>query len=152
MKPKLNEHLIDKLSSIIRDGNYYVTACRACDISETAFYDWINRGTADLERGEETIFSKLVESLKKAEADHEAELLKLVSKAAPANWIAGMTILERRHPERWGRKDRQQIDITESKAVTITHVEYNLSSSSQAPVIEGESKGLLDGDDNREQT
>ncbi len=105
--------MIEALSTIIAKGNYYITACNMCGISEPAFYGWINRAEDDLERGlseDESIFIRLVKSLKKAEAESEAAILDVVKDAAVTKreWLPAMTFLERRHPDRWGRKDRTQ--------------------------------------------
>ena len=62
---------------------------------------------------------------------------------AQPQWLADMTHLERRHPDRWGRKDRTRVDINERKSVTITHVEIVLNEGEGKPVIEGESRELL---------
>ncbi|KKK80579.1 hypothetical protein LCGC14_2822070, partial [marine sediment metagenome] len=57
--------------------------------------------------------------------------------------------LERRHPDRWGRKDRHQVDVTE-KVITITHVTVV---KDYGEVIEGEvvstiEEGITLGGDN----
>ena len=57
-------------------------------------------------------------------------------------WLPAMTFLERRHPERWGRKDRHQVDINENKQVTITHVTVV---KDYGQIAEGEYKELTDG-------
>ena len=62
-------------------------------------------------------------------------------------WLAAATFLERRHPDRWGRKDRTRVDINERKAITITHVEVVLNQGEdKPPVIEGESRELKEGE------
>ena len=46
------------------------------------------------------------QAIKKALADFEVRTVTLVQQAAPADWRAAMTLLERRFPDRWGRRDR----------------------------------------------
>ncbi len=61
---------------------------------------------------------------------------------AQPQWLADITHLERRHPDRWGRKDRTKIDITETKKVIITHVEVVMSDAGQGEIIEGEARAI----------
>jgi hypothetical protein len=58
-------------------------------------------------------------------------------------WLPAMVFLERRHPDRWGRKDRRTVDINERKDITITHVEYKLAED----VVESEARELESGQD-----
>ena len=136
---KLNDTMITALSTVIAEGNYYITACSLCGISEPAFYGWINQAEKDYNNGltdDESPYLRLVKALKKAEAKAEAEFLSVVKEAAvkKKEWLPAMTFLERRHPDRWGRKDRNQITIDEHKTVIITRVEV----VKPAGYIEGE--------------
>lgn len=64
-------------------------------------------------------------------------------------WLPAMTFLERRHPERWGRKDRLQVD--QQKKVTVSvivkHYDEELPAGDSAvgQIIEGEVKELPEG-------
>ena len=167
-KSKLTPELIEKLSSYIAQGNYFITACNACGISDRAGYNWINKGLEDMENGEESHFVLLLQSLKRAEAEAETRRVARIEEAgiggglskrrvttfkdgtetveetyAQPQWLADMTHLERRHPERWGRKDRSLIQIDEHKTVTITNVEvikdYGRGSHM---IVEGEAKEI----------
>ncbi len=149
---KLNKGMIQALSLAIAKGNYAVTACQLCDITEQALWDWHQQAKTDYELGldsEESIYIKLAEALKRAESQAEAELVNVVRESAIAKkeWLPAMTFLERRHPDRWGRKDRTKIDI-EKKTVTITRVEIVLS---DIPVIEGEYKEVTNGQEGTDQ-
>jgi hypothetical protein len=49
----------------------------------------------------------LVDALEKAQADSESDAVQDVrkaGKAGPQFWAASMTRLERRHPDRWGKR------------------------------------------------
>ncbi len=141
-KSKLTPELITKMSGIMAQGHYFITACNACDIGKTIAYDWVKQGESDIDQGNDSLFSNLVESLKKAEAIAEQRLLQVVSDKALTGkeWLPAMTILERRHPDRWGRKDRSLIQIDEHKTVTITNVE----------VIKDYGRGMIVGSDTKE--
>lgn len=149
---KLNQGMIDALSKAIAKGNYAVTACQLVGISEPAFYGWIGQGVKDEENGKtetESLYLSLVKSLKRADAKAETKMVDLIINTAveKKDGYLGMTYLERRHPERWGRKDRARIDITEKRAITITHVEVVLNQGDGKQVIEGESREITDGED-----
>lgn len=101
---KLTPKLQERICEFIRGGNYITTSCEACGISTVIYNDWKKRG----ERGEEPFLSFL-NAIKKAEVDCETRLLAIVDKAAEKNWPAAMTIMERRNPEKWGRRTRQEI-------------------------------------------
>ena len=172
---KLNQGMIDALSLAIAKGNYAITACQLCGISEDCFYHWLVLAKTDASDGltsDESPYVRLTESLKTAEAEAEAEMVARVRAAANpgvkkkviktdsqgnvteeihetgGDWLAAATHLERRHPDRWGRKDRTRVDINEKKTVTITHVEVVLNQGADTPqVIEGESRELKEGKD-----
>lgn len=112
---KLNQGMIDALSLSIAKGNYYVTACALNNISEFALYDWLKKSEVDDKGGlteEESIYIRLAKSLKRAEAQAEAKLVEIIRESAEVKreWLPAITFLERRHPERWGRKDRVQVE------------------------------------------
>ena len=143
-KSKLTPELIEKMSGIMAQGHYFITACNACNIDKTTAYKWINQGELDLTNNVESLNTNLINSLKKAESDAEQALLAVVKEKAinGKEWIPAMTILERRHPERWGRKDRSLIQIDEHKTVTITNVEV-IKDYGRGMMVEGEAKEIL---------
>ncbi len=167
-KPIISKQICDALTDLVAKGNYNITACQIVGITEPTFYGWLNKGEQDTEIGIETLYSYLFKSLKKAEAQSEAEMMERVRSAAQpgvkskktkispdgetveinetsGDWLAAATYLERRHPDRWGRRDRTRVDINETKTVTITHVEVVLNEAGQTPTIEGESRELIEG-------
>lgn len=151
---KLNPGMIQALSEVVSQGNYAVTACRLCEISEPTLYEWLKLALQDEEIGlteSESLYISLAKSLKRAEAEAELEMVKVIRDKAKVDreWLPAMTFLERRHPDRWGRKDRHQVDVTE-KVITITHVTVV---KDYGEVIEGEvvstiEEGITLGGDN----
>lgn len=94
-------HLLHELFEAVRAGNYFETACDLVGLSPAAAYNWKKRGEA----GEEP-YKRFVDTLKRASAQAEAVAVANVRKAgqSPQFWAAEMTYLERRHPEKWGRR------------------------------------------------
>ena len=144
---KISDATVHCLASLIRAGNYAITACNIAGISEQTYYGWLQIAESDAALGataQESIYIRLQESVNKAIGESEAELAGVIRSAAvdKKQWLPAITFLERRHPDRWGRKDRTRIDIEEHKTVTITHVEYNLSGQQSLHSIDGESREL----------
>lgn len=144
---KLNKGMIKALAYVISRGNYAVVACEKCGIDKKTYYNWINQGEKDETNGVESLFSHLIHSLKKASSQAEDLMVQRVRSAAlpgvikevtkidadggvstekvktGGEWLAAATFLERRHPERWGRKDRSTLVVEETKQIIITTVE-----------------------------
>jgi hypothetical protein len=124
---KLTPALQKQICGFIEKGNYISTACAACGIDERTYQRWVEWG----KKGTEP-YATFVVSIKKAEVIAETarveriqeagiggKLIKVTTRTlrngtevkeefySQPQWPADMTILERRHPERWGR--RQEI-------------------------------------------
>lgn len=105
---KLTGDLIDEIAKLIREGNYIETTCRAVGISSQTYRNWKKRGAA----AESGIYRGFYEAIDQAEAKGESSYLGIIKDAANSGkaWQAAAWYLERRYPERWGR--RQFTDIT----------------------------------------
>lgn len=92
---------VQVLLAAIAEGNYRETACKLAGISKVTFYNTLKRAEA----GEPSAVA-FVNALEKAEACAENELVNNVRRASqlPQFWAAGMTLLERKSPEKWGRR------------------------------------------------
>lgn len=125
---KLTEEVLAKLVEYIRNGNYPEVAAAAVGINSSTFYRWRKSGKELLDLfpqidpadfPEEIIppeFSprewrlfRLEIEIQQAEAQAEAYAVLTVRKHMPEQWTAAMTFLERRHPDRW--RKRQTIDM-----------------------------------------
>lgn len=89
----------DRLLNYLRAGLHKETAARSAGIDPSTFYDWQRR------------FPQFSEAVEKAVSDAEAILVGKIQQAASEgkNWTAAAWMLERRHPDRWARSDRLQI-------------------------------------------
>jgi hypothetical protein len=105
---KLTPQVQKRICAAIKAGNYASVAARAAGITEATFHNWMKAGEGQ-ESGE---FFEFFEAVKKAEAEREVTLVKFVKLNALNNWQAAMTMLERLHPDRWGRRDRTTHEIT----------------------------------------
>lgn len=89
-----DDNKVLKLLAALRAGNYREIACRVSGISKAAFYESLKRDM------------QFLDAVEKAEAEAEADLIAETTKAgrSPQFWAANMTLLERKHPDRWGRR------------------------------------------------
>lgn len=110
---KLTYELADKIVTLIEKGVYVEVAAKACGVSKTRFYDWVAKAAEYDDADEELVEALDDETLmflwfryayQRAEAQSEINLLETVNRAG-THWQAQMTILERRFPARWRRRD-----------------------------------------------
>ncbi len=101
----------------MREGHYAKTAAETSGITEQTLYNWLKKGEDPDRHPKHAAF---LEAYRKAEATAEERAIKAIQAAFPEDWRAAMTYLERRHPERWAR--RQNVDVT-SKGEPIRTIE-----------------------------
>ena len=106
-KTKLTPETQERIVSAIRAGNYANVAAEYAGIGETTFYRWLQEGS----EAEDGIYRDFREAVKTAEREAEVRAVAMVQKAMPDNWTAAMTYLERKHPGRWGRRDRVTMEM-----------------------------------------
>ena len=112
MKTKLTPELQKKLIKYIQGGSYIVVACRAVGIAEKTFYEWIKKGEKGIEP-----YSKLSKSIRQAQAIGELKIFSEIRSQVKNDWRAGMEILARKYPQRWGKKDKLEV---KSKKTVLT--------------------------------
>lgn len=114
---KLTPAIQAKVCDAIRSGNFRETAATFAGIDRSTLHRWLKRGETK-RRGACHDFAVAVG---KALADSEALLVARIAKAASeGTWQASAWLLERRHPERWGRRERHEIkaEINSTEKVT----------------------------------
>lgn len=119
-KTKLTKDLQDRIVMAIQAGNYAKIAAEMVGIGETTFYRWMEEGSKPEGR---KLYREFRESIKRAEAQAEvANVARIRQAADDGTWQAAAWYLERKHNERWGRKDRlaQEISGPDGSAVTIS--------------------------------
>lgn len=115
-RTKLDDELIGELVSVIRAGNYIDVAASYVGVSRQSFYRWMREGR-DVERALETgrvtedalsemesLTLTLARSVEHALAESEVRDLALIGRAATDNWTAAAWRLERKYPERYGKR------------------------------------------------
>jgi len=105
---KLTPESQTRLLDAIRAGNHYEPACRYAGIGYSTFRTWMIKG----EEQRSGQFREFLEAVKQAEAEAEMSMVAVWQKEAVDNWQAARDFLERRFPERWGRKDRVSAELS----------------------------------------
>jgi len=83
----------------LREGNYVHIACEAAGIPRKTFYEWMARGR----KGEQP-FASFHRDVQAAIRGHERDAVATLLRHGKLQWQALAWTLERRHPQRWGRR------------------------------------------------
>lgn len=115
---KLTSEIQERILGAIRSGAYNETAAAYAGIAESTFYAWLAKANADREAHPEsgTDFTEFQEAVEKAQSEAELEKLLIIRAAAKGTptsegvpgtagtWQAAAWMLERQHPDRYGRR------------------------------------------------
>lgn len=118
---KLTEARTKRVAEALASGCYREVAARAAGLSHSSFYSYMEKGEADELEGRETIFSRFRNAVLEAEAKAETEAVSIIRAAAPETWQAAAWLLERKHPDRWGRRLRMEAEATVTADVEVVH-------------------------------
>lgn len=103
---KINDEICEEIVKYIKAGNYPEVAASLAGIDRVTFYRWIKKGA----RAESGIHKEFCNSVKKAEDYAEAAAVERIRKAGKDNWQALAWWMERKHPDKWGRKQRVEME------------------------------------------
>lgn len=104
---------VQKVLQLVAAGNYIETAAKAAGFSKVTLYNWKKAA-----EGGNVAAIAFVNALEKAEAIAEADAVtdvRKAGKAGPQFWAASATRLERRHPDRWGKRP----EVTDTPKVVV---------------------------------
>lgn len=127
---KLSDEVEKDIIQAIEMGNYMETAAAYAGISKEVFYKWLRKGREQT-KGR---LHDFVHSIEKALAASEVHDVLNVSAAASVSWQAAAWRLERKFPDRWGRRDVIQHTGPEGGAIQIetrTNIMDKLNSNEQ---------------------
>lgn len=106
-KTLLTPKLKNQIGSNIKLGMPLKFAAEAAGIHEATFYRWMQEG----EKATKGQYHEFCEYIKQCQSVAVKKHLNLITKAATeGSWQASAWILERRHPEEFGRNDKLNID------------------------------------------
>jgi transposase-like protein len=103
---KLTPETQRKIVEAIAEGNYLETAAALGGVTYTTLNNWMRKGQAATSGPYVAFF----ESVKRAEAEAESTRVGRIKRAGQeGNWQADAWYLERRYPERWGKRIQQEL-------------------------------------------
>jgi len=108
---KLDDLVSKRIVTAIAKGLPRDTAAKLAGVAPSTLYLWLRKG-AEGERP----YSEFSCTLKKAEAEGEAELVAVIREAGKSSWQACAWLLERRRPQRWALRRERERDKPMTKA------------------------------------
>lgn len=103
---KLTSELIEQVKSYISAGNCVKAVCQYIGVSESTWFRWIERG----EKETGSIYYDFLESVRSAESAAEIRAVTGIVAAGKKDWKALAWFLERKYPEKWGKKKEDEVD------------------------------------------
>jgi len=108
---------VAKLLQALRGGNFREVACEWAGIPERTFRAWMQEGEAGAPQSSVDFCRQVIEAEKAAEIRNVAFVMKAAEEDPKhAEWW-----LERKHPERWGRKERHELTGAGGGALQVEH-------------------------------
>jgi transposase-like protein len=149
---KLDDGLVTAFGVAIGKVHTITAAAALCDISQATVYRWLDLAKQDESAGktpEESIYIRLQKAIELARAKDKERMLNVIKSTAEngKNWLPAAWFLERTDPDNFGRRDRHDVNLNETKEIRITRVEVVLSQPQQ--VVEADKvtpQQLVDGD------
>ncbi len=108
---KLSPQIARAILKVISKGGHFSPACVAAGVSHQTALRWIEQGNHDVSENVKSPFATFVRALHQAASQAESNIVSQVYDHTEKDWRAGAFLLERRHPERWGKKE-QATNIT----------------------------------------
>lgn len=115
---KLTPERHDRIVELVKHGNTIEVAAAATGIDQRSYYHWMAIGKAivneygpDSEEWDTTLTEhqkncgRLFQAIRVAASEAEATAVLHLRSAMPKHWQAALAWLERRHPDRWKRRD-----------------------------------------------
>lgn len=118
-RTKLTPALQKRITDSIRAGNYAFVAAQQAGIHEATYHAWRARGRKE----GKGIYREFDEAVEMAEAEAEAVAVMYVRRAMGESWQAAMTYLERKFPDRWGKRFAKEPEAKGSKAALLELIE-----------------------------
>ena len=107
-KTKLTPELQEKFCNAIENGDSILGACGYVGISEKTYYNWMDRAA---EAKTKTKFVKFKECVDKAKAKALHNFEQVITHASTDHWQAAAWMLERRHPNLYGKREKIEADV-----------------------------------------
>jgi transposase len=112
LTPDVQKDIVQRLAV----GNYIDAACLSVGISPATFYTWMDKGREAEKKpvrrrnAQERLHLEFLEAVENAQGAAEVNALTPIRLAMPEQWQAAAWILERKFPDKWGRREKIEIN------------------------------------------
>jgi len=135
-KLKLNAKVIEKAIGYLEEGNYIETVATLIGITSKTYFDWINKGLADIEADKVSLYSKFCNATKEAQAEAERRAVASIQQAGEKSWQANAWYLERKFKDRWALRTELEVSTSSSEYKKLTEGELRaLASAANCPPV-----------------
>lgn len=106
-------------------------SCALAGVSNESVYAWMRKGQRDINDGLETVEASFSRAMKRAMAKAEKDMVENVRMAStfPQFWAAGAWYLERKFPERYGKRDRVALEHSGQMGIGMVEADSLVSES-----------------------
>ena len=127
-KKKISEEKIKQIVEAVRAGNFIETAAAFAGLSKQTLYNWLKEGMRERDRREngekpdrtKDMYVKFSIDIEQAMAEAEMRDVEIITKAAEQQWQAAAWRLERKFPDRWGKK----VAVDAKQEITVPQVQF----------------------------
>ena len=102
----MTEQVQERLCAALAGGNHFDTACSYAGISYSTFRSWI---VSAQKPDPDPKLLKFLEAITRAIHDSEMYAVDHIKRQIPQDCRAGIAFLERRFPQKWGRRERVEV-------------------------------------------
>lgn len=103
---KLNAEVLEKIVTAIKAGSYVETAAAFAGVGKSTLYDWLRKGAAQ----KNGIYREFSIAIEQALAHADVRDITIIAQAAQKGvWQAAAWRLERKYPDRWGKRTVIQV-------------------------------------------
>lgn len=113
---KLTPEITRQICDLLKGGNFVETVCDYVGINKTTFYEWIDRGERAWKIDEEAGYVEFSNAVKKAVSEVEITTVYTL-RQGDQHWQRYAWWLERRHPDKWGNRQKHIVSGPEDKPI-----------------------------------
>lgn len=111
----ITEDRIVHMETLLKSGSYISVACQVAEIPYSTHKEWVEKGTRPAAGPEFGQYRAYAQRIEKALAIGEDNLVKVIAAGAVEDWRAAAWMLERKEPERWGKKSVNSEEVPADK-------------------------------------
>ena len=119
---KLSPEIQERICSALRGGNYESAAAAAGGVGSSTFHRWMERGRL----AKSGPYRDFWVAVTRARDAAELSLVSMWVAAMPSDWRAIAEFLARRYPERWGKRERNEVTVSATAHAAPQHLSKKL--------------------------